>query len=353
MNEMSALPSSGDNPPPGPYTLALCRPPTMSVFDQTGWPRREVLDANIAIMADHVRQAAEEHGARLVVFPQFALTGYSPLGPEAWAGACVRFPGPEMERLGEAARKAGAYVAVQVAEAHDAFPGRYFLSTAILTPDGGIGLAYRKNYSLSVRTSPVDVFDRFVETFGHDAFLPVLDTELGCLGVTIGAEPHWPEPIRAMALKGAEVILNPIAALQGIDYLERPGADIVRPVRAFENVAYFATSNIAGGAVASQAWDYEGRAIGESARSSQDSAGHPVFTLARIDIAALRAARMRPAGNLLVNIQPQIQEDPRALPLWPSNTFPEAQPEGFDALIEMEQRVWRGLVARGRGKVGV
>ncbi|MBT0668259.1 hypothetical protein HT136_07750 [Novosphingobium profundi] len=325
-----------------PYTLALCRPATGSVFGADGMPIAGALEANIAIAADCIARAAGDHGASLVVFPQFAMTGYTPLGPEAWLGASVTFPGPEMERLGEAARKAGVYAVIQIAEKHAAFPGRYFFSVAILTPAGDIGLAYRKNYSLSLRTSPVDVYDRFVETFGHEAFLPVLDTPLGGLGVTIGAEPHWPEPIRAMALKGAEVILNPIAAMQGIDYLNRPGADLCRPVRAFENAVYFGMANIAQGALPSQAWDHTGRAIGEAVSEE--------FHLSTIDIEALRRARSQPAGNLLAGMLPQIEEDRRDLPLWPSNAFGDAPPAGFEAMIAVETRVREGLQALGRDK---
>ncbi|GAM05254.1 MAG: nitrilase-related carbon-nitrogen hydrolase [Pseudomonadota bacterium] len=323
-----------------PYTMALCRPATGSVFGADGMPLDGALDANIAIACDAIARAAGEHGARLVVFAQFAMTGYTPLGPEAWLGAAVTFPGPEMERLGEAARKAGVYAAVQIAEKHAAFPGRYFFSVAVLTPEGEIGLAYRKNYSLSLRTSPVDVYDRFVETFGHAAFLPVLDTPIGGLGVSIGAEPHWPEPIRAMALKGAEVILNPVAAMQGIDYLNRPGAELCRPVRAFENAVYFGMANIAQGELPSQAWDYEGRPIGAAVSEE--------FHLSTIDIEALRRARSQPAGNLLAGMLPQIEEDRSALTLWPSNAFGDAPPAGFAAMIAVETQVRERLQALGR-----
>ena len=72
-----------------PYTMALCRPATGSVFGADGMPLDGALDANIAIACDAIARAAGEHGARLVVFAQFAMTGYTPLGPEAWLGAAV------------------------------------------------------------------------------------------------------------------------------------------------------------------------------------------------------------------------------------------------------------------------
>ncbi|MET0238322.1 MAG: nitrilase-related carbon-nitrogen hydrolase [Sphingobium sp.] len=326
-----------------PYVMALCRPATRTIFDAQGQPDAGILDANIAVYCDLIARAAGEHGAKLIVFPQFALTGYTPLGTDGWLGASLTFPGPEMDRIGAAARAAGAHVVIQTAERHAAFPGRYFLSAAILKPDGGIGLAYRKNYAMSLRTSPIDVFDRFVETFGPDAFLPVLDTSIGVLGVAIGAEVHWPEPIRAMALKGAEIILNPVAAMQGIDYMNRPGAEIVRPVRAFENMVYLGMANMADGCVASQAYDFEGRAIGQAVGDGS------CMTLATIDIEALRKARIFPAANFLTQIQPAIQEDARTLPLWPANAFAHLAPRQFEELMAVENEVWRQMQALGRG----
>ena len=178
------------------------------------------------------------------MFPEFGLTGFAPVDNSAWVDASITFPGPHSDRLAAAARSANAFVLVQVAERHDAFPGRYFLSAALFTPQGEIGLVHRKHYTHSLRTSPVDVAERFSEVFGDEAWLPVLKTPIGNIGIVIAAEVHWPEITRALALQGAEIILNPIANLAGVDYLERKGAQFVRPVRAFENLAYLAMTNI-------------------------------------------------------------------------------------------------------------
>lgn len=324
-----------------PYTVALCRPSAPSVFDAQGHVREGVLDHNIGLYCELIQHAADRFDARLIVFPQFGLTGFITLGSANWEGASMTFPGPELERIGRAAQRARAYVVVPASEKHEAFPGRYFISAAIMTPSGDLGLTYRKNYTISMRLSPVDVYSRFVELFGQNAFTPTLRTPLGTLGVVIGAEPHYPELTRALALRGAEVILNPIAA-PVLDYMGRPGADHVRAVRAFENVAYLASVNGVESAIASQAWDFAGRPI---ATSTDDAR----FTLAPIDIDALRKARSSPAANLLAQIQPQIADDPRTLPLWPSDAFAEHAPAGAEDLLAVEARVWQGLQALGRG----
>lgn len=310
-----------------PYIAALCRPATQTVFGGDG-VMPGALAANVVLYADLIARAAGEHGARLVVFPQFSLTHYAPLGTDVWLDAAISFPGSEADAIGAACRRAGAYAVVQTAEKHSAFPGRYFLSSAIFTPEGEVGLVYRKTYAMSLRTSPGDVLDRFLDVFGPDALFPVLHTPIGSLATLIGAEVHWPEPVRALALKGAELICNPIAAVQSIDYLNRAGAEIVRPVRAFENAAYLAMANYAEGTVESAAYDFNGAGIGQKVDQT--------FTLATIDIAALRAARASPSADLLAQIQPDLHRGMYDLPLWPANIFADAAPSGFDALIEQE-----------------
>lgn len=328
--------------PVAPYVLATCCPNTQTVFDESGAVRADLVAANVDEHCAQIAQAARDHGARLIVFPEFSLSGYAMVGPQSWHAAALAFPGPETARIAAAARAAGAYVVIQAAERHPAIPGRYFLSAAILTPQGEMGLVYRKHYALSLRTSPNDVHDSFVAAFGSDAFYPVLDTPLGRIGIVIGAEVHWPEATRSLVLKGAEILVNPVAA-PTIDYLYRAGANAVRGVRAFENVAYLAMANIGGGdAPQSEVYDYHGAAIGVSA-------GAGGGTVATIDLAALRHARAQIAANLVAQIQPAIHEDLRAMPLWPANAFADRAPHGFDELGAVERATWERMQAAGRG----
>ncbi len=339
------------------YVMALCQFRPEVAFDSDGRFAPEVLERNVSRYCDLIAKAAREHDAKLVAFPQFGLTGHSmKAGIDDWVEAGVTFPGPAIDRIAQAAKAAGVYVVLQGAERHPNFPGRYFLSAAVLKPDGEVGLAYRKHYTLSTRTSPIDVFDSFIEVFGEDGLFPVLDTPLGRIGLVIGAEVHWPEGIRSLALKGAEVILNPIAAVPALDYLHRPGAQSVRSVRAFENVVYLGVANLSGQVLAdgapaspppedlpvSQIFDFEGRVIGQA------PSGIDVFALAEIDIEALRQARGRPAAHLVAEIQPAIHEDRSALPLWPKNAFSTHRVEGFEDLLRLEQEVLNRMRGDGR-----
>lgn len=315
-----------------PYVLATCRPETQTIFDDDGHVVQAHVDANVADYCRLIRRAAADHDARLIAFPQFGLSGYAALDNDRWVAGAIEMNGPQVAQIAAAARAANAYVVIQAAERHPAFPGRYFLSAALITPEGRVGIVYRKHYTLSLRTSPIDVHDAFVKAFGSDAFFPVIDTPIGRIGLTIGAEVHWPEVTRTLALKGAEIIVNLVAAVVSVDYLNRPGAEKVRSVRAFENMTYLAMANMAGTEETppSQIYDYEGQDISEPVAD-----GSP-FTLAKIDIARLRAARAAPGANLLAQLQPAVHEDLRQWPLWPANLFDERPAAGFESLLEAE-----------------
>lgn len=325
------------NHTPPPYVAAAVALTPRAIFVD-GVVDRTILDYNVGRCIDEARRVVDLHGAKLIVFPQFGLSGHAMVPSETWHDGAVEVRGPEIGRIAEAARTLGAFIAVQVPERHPAFPGRYFLSCVIVGPDDGVELVHRKGYSLSLRTSPVDVHDKFVEVFGAAAFHPVADTAIGRLGATIGAELHWPEAGRSLALQGAEVIVNPIAAVPHLDYLHRAGAQHVRSVRAFENMTYLITANIgAPDAPPSVVYDFKGAQIDSS------GANDATVTLATIDLAALRGWREQPSANLLAQIQSRTDVLPQQELHWPVNRWPEHAPTQFDELVDVEAATWRGL----------
>jgi predicted amidohydrolase len=301
-----------------------------------------LLEENLSVIEAGIARAAGDHDARIIMFPEFGLTGFADVAGPEWVNASITFPGPQSDRLAAAARKAGAYVLVQAAERHDAFPVRYFLSAAIYTPEGELGLVHRKSYTHSLRTSPADVAEKFCAVFGPGAWLPVLRTPIGNMAVTIAAEVHWPEVTRAMALKGAEIFLNPIANLAGVDYLSREGAQFVRPVRAFENLAYLAMTNVLEGEQRPALYDFRGATV--PARFVDEE-----LTISTVDIEALRAERARAGANLLAQIQPRLCPDLSARELWPENHLPDRAAESYEVALATEREIWHKLCQQGVG----
>jgi predicted amidohydrolase len=340
-----------------PYQIAACQPRTRLVFDETGTFQSSLLEQNVEHYCDLIRRAATENDVKLIVFPQFGLSGYKPVEIPDWIEASIRFPGPETKRIGQAAKSAGAYVVVAATERHEAFPGRYFSSAAVIAPDGDVAMVYRKNYVLSTRTRPIDVADDFVREFGPDSFQPVLDTPLGRIGIAIAGEVYWPEVVRSLALKGAEIIVNPTSAPPQYYYHFRPTGALVRPVRAFENLVYLAFSNVGaivtptGGDPAapegawpeSEVYDFKGAAIGVGEK------GGNRFTTAVIDLDALRAARADAGANFIAQLQPSIHDDEFArAQLWPTNRFLDHPIAAQSELRDIELEVWNRLISAGR-----
>jgi len=156
---------------------------------------------------------------RLVVFPEFFLQGSNGPHPhDWWEKVGIRVPGPETDRLAAFAKQCDVYVCGAILEYDPEWPLRYFNTSIIISPQGEIILRYRKlqcadlNGLLNI-TTPGNIYTRYVERYGYDALVPVVDTPIGRLGTLICYDSNWPELWRSLALKGAEVICNPTSEI--------------------------------------------------------------------------------------------------------------------------------------------
>lgn len=139
-------------------------------------------------------EEAASQGASLVVFPETFIPGYP-----VWTNAVSRWnyppakrvyarlyansvdvPGPVTERLGEAARKAGLYLAIGVHERTHS--GTLYNTILFFGRDGRLLGKHRK----LVPT----YHERMVWGYGDGSTLQVLDTEVGRLGGLVCWE-HW------------------------------------------------------------------------------------------------------------------------------------------------------------------
>ena len=142
-------------------------------------------------------RAAVAGGARLVVLPELCTSGYvfeSPaearaLGQPAHGGALAEWA--------EEARRGGAVVVGGFAELGE--DGELYNSAAVV--DGsGVRAVYRKTH----------LWDREKLVFRPgDAAPPVVDTALGRVGVVVCYDTSFPELLRDVALRGADIIAVP------------------------------------------------------------------------------------------------------------------------------------------------
>ena len=233
---------------------------------------------------------------KLVVLPEYFLTGY-PVGDtiEGWADkAGIAVDGPEYDAIGAMAQKHGLWIAGNVYETDEHFPGLYFQACFLMSPAGNVELRYRRLISMYAPT-PHDVWNKYLDIYGIDGVFPVADTELGRLACCASEEILFPEVVRAHTLRGAEVILHPSSEVSSPDLTPK---EIARRARAIENLVYVISANTAGvygeGIPAasvdgmSKIVDFKGRVLA-SAATGETMAAH-----AEIDLAALRANRSKP-----------------------------------------------------------
>jgi len=166
-----------------------------------------------------IKEAASQ-GARLILFPEAFIPAYprgvsfgmvigsrSGEGRRLWQvywENAVEAPGPETAALGEAAREAGAYLAVGVIERDSQFSrGTVYCTLLYFGPDGGLLGKHRK-------LKPTGA-ERLVWGEGDGSTLTVIDTEFGRIGGLICWENYMPLARTAMYGKGVDIYLAPTA----------------------------------------------------------------------------------------------------------------------------------------------
>jgi predicted amidohydrolase len=184
---------------------------------------------NRAAIVERLHQAADG-GAKLIVFPECAVTGYGFTSRNACQEIAESVPGPMTDAVTKACAERGVFAVVGMIEkAGD----RVYNAAALIGPEGCIG-TYRKVHL------PCMGADRFVDP--GDKPFAVYDLGGLRLGLGICFDASFPEAARILTLQGADVIALPT------NWAE-PGrkiADLVCRVRAFENNVYFLAVNRTG-----------------------------------------------------------------------------------------------------------
>jgi len=151
---------------------------------------------NLADILAKVETAADG-GAKLVVFPELALTGYKYKSIQEARPFAETVPGPATYAVMGRAMARNIYVAWGMLE-ND---GSELYNTSVLVgPNGYIG-KYQKAHG--GYKSESKVFSR-----GNTGF-PVFDTTIGKLGLGICYDANFPEAARVAAIKGAQILIQP------------------------------------------------------------------------------------------------------------------------------------------------
>jgi len=123
----------------------------------------------------------------------------------------------------ELAKKHAMVIVVPIYE--EDFTGVYYNTAAVIDADGKYLGKYRKNHIPQV----AGFYEKFFFKPGNLGY-PVFQTAHCKLGVYICYDRHFPEGWRALALNGAEYIVNPSATVAGLSQylweLEQPAAAV-------------------------------------------------------------------------------------------------------------------------------
>ncbi|SVD11324.1 uncharacterized protein METZ01_LOCUS364178, partial [marine metagenome] len=153
---------------------------------------------------------------KLIAVPEGALQGFNDevldADHEDFAKyCCIDIPGWETDMLGGLAREYNSFIIAQAKARHPDWPKRFFNCGFIIDPSGEVILIHYKVsplFPVEHSVCPHDIYDWWIDKYGNnlDAFWPVVDTDIGRLGVMMANEGSYPENARALALNGAEVV---------------------------------------------------------------------------------------------------------------------------------------------------
>lgn len=274
---------------------------------QTDFPAAETR-ADIASRVERMCEIVEQtitgyepfFDVRLLAFPEFAhaVPAY-PTVAELMDKLAVPIPNEHTQRYHELAKALGCYIQTgSFIEVDDAYPEHLFNTTVLIGPDGILSRYRKVNPWIpwEVHSSPHDVAG-----YNEDVF-PVADTELGRIAVATCYDWLFPETIRELAFRGAEILvrisayMNPWGATDPMDWWT-----LVNRTRALENTTYVVAAN-QGAAMrhyppfswpgGSMVVDYDGRILAQA-----DPGPGEKVVVAPIDIAALRHERERRRGH--------------------------------------------------------
>ncbi len=197
--------------------MSMTTPFTVAVVQAASVPFD--LEASLE-KAHRLTLEAAATGAKLVLFPEAFLSGYpagfsfgtvvgkrSPEGRRLWERywrSSLAVPGPATDRLAEAAREAGVFLAMGAIEKdNEGSAGTLYCSLLYFGADGRLLGKHRKLKPTAA--------ERYIWGEGDGSTMPVLVTELGKIGGLICWENYMPLARMAMYSKGIELYLAPTA----------------------------------------------------------------------------------------------------------------------------------------------
>ncbi len=195
--------------------------------------RDRMIEAHIPFI-----EQAGKAGVNVLTFQEvFTQPYFCPSQDAKWYAAAEKIPdGPTTRLMQDYAKKYSMVIVVPIYE--EDITGVYYNTAAVIDADGRYLGKFRKVHIPQV----AGFYEKFFFKPGNAGY-PVFDTAYCRLGVYICYDRHFPEGWRALALNGAEYIVNPSATVAGLSqYLWK----LEQPASAVANGVYIGACNRVG-----------------------------------------------------------------------------------------------------------
>ncbi|MEW6068167.1 MAG: nitrilase-related carbon-nitrogen hydrolase [Nitrospirota bacterium] len=174
-----------------------------------------------------VLSATKDVETDMLVLPEFFATGYQFISNAEVAELSESIPeGYTTRFLSDLSREKGIYIVAGIPERDN---NKFYNSAILVCPDGLIGV-YRKTHLF---------FEEKLYFSTGDTGFKVWDTKIGRIGIMICFDWFFPESMRTLALRGAEIIAHP-------SNLVLPYCPRAMPIRCLENRVFAVTANRTG-----------------------------------------------------------------------------------------------------------
>jgi predicted amidohydrolase len=177
---------------------------------------------------------AKAKGANLIIFPELALTGY--VCKDLVYELAEPVPnGPSIRRITKTAKRQNVHVIFGMIESSAKAAGVLHNTAVLVGPKGFIG----KYQKMHLPTHSVFEEKRYFRP-GYQT--PVLETDIGRIGLIICYDIFFPEITRVMRLKCAQLI----ACISASPSVRRGFFEVLTTARAMENTMFVTYTNLVG-----------------------------------------------------------------------------------------------------------
>jgi len=209
----------------------------MSLKADTAKSPEQIRDAMLEAHLPLVDEAGRRGVQVLCLQEVFTQPYFCPSQDAKWYASAEPIPeGPTVKLMQERAKRHRMVIVAPLYE--EAMTGVYYNTAAVIDADGSYLGKYRKTHIPQV----AGFYEKFFFKPGNSGW-PVFQTAYCKLGVYICYDRHFPEGWRALALNGAEYIVNPSATVAGLSqYLW----ELEQPASAVANGCYIGAVNRVG-----------------------------------------------------------------------------------------------------------